>query len=314
MLPSKPHVQLREEVVTHPLVLLSIVDHFNRQTSCGVFAGLDVPGQIKKSDITNSFAVPFDEYLRNPGIWYLYHDFLENMYQMFKKINAKERIVGFYSSGPKIRKADLDIDDLFRRYCPNPVLVICDVRPNVEGLPTTAYGSIEEVEEDGKAIKRVFKHIKSSIGAYAAEEVGVEHLLRDVNDPSVSSLAGQVKHKMTALNGLRERLEEMKTYLENVVAGRLPPNHQIICNMQTIFNLLPNLNVDELVRSMFVKTNDMHFVLIYLSSLIRCTIALHNLVNNKIKYKESEDVGFTERKDVAVTDKASKDKTSEKIP
>lgn len=55
--------------------------------------------------------------------------------------------MGFYSSGPKIRKADLDIDALFRRYCPNPVLVICDVRPNVEGLPTTAYGSIEEVEE-----------------------------------------------------------------------------------------------------------------------------------------------------------------------
>lgn len=55
--------------------------------------------------------------------------------------------MGFYSTGPKIRKPDLEIDELFRRYCPNPVLVICDVRPNVEGLPTTAYGSIEEVEE-----------------------------------------------------------------------------------------------------------------------------------------------------------------------
>lgn len=76
----------------------------------------------------------------------------------------------------------------------------------------------------------------------------------------MSSLAGHVKHKMTALAGLKERLEEMKTYLENVVAGKLPPNHQIIYNMQTIFNLLPNLNVDALVRSMFVKTNDMHFV------------------------------------------------------
>ncbi|CAH0515808.1 unnamed protein product [Peronospora belbahrii] len=284
--------QLPEEVVTHPLVLLSIVDHYNRvarDTSkrvVGVLLGSTFHG---KCDITNSFAVPFDEDLRNPGI----------------------------CSGPKIRKADLDIDDLFRRYCPNPVLVICDVRPNVEGLPTTAYGSIEEVEEDGKAIKRVFKHVKSTVGAYEAEEVGVEHLLRDINDPSVSSLAGQVKHKMTALNGLKERLEEMKTYLENVVAGRLPPNHQIIYNMQTIFNLLPNLNVDELVRSMFTKTNDMHFV-IYLSSLIRCTIALHNLVNNKIKYKESEEIGFTDKKDekkeAGATDKAGKDKTSEKAP
>ena len=57
---------------------------------------------------------------------------------------------------------------------------------------------------------------------------------------------------------------------------------------------------------------------IYLSSLIRCTIALHNLVNNKIKYKESEEVGCSEKKDekkdVAATDKAAKDKTSEKTP
>ena len=60
---------------------------------------------------------------------------------------AKERIVGFYSTGPKIREADLDIDELFRRFCPNPVLVICNVRPEEEGIPTTAYGSVEKVEE-----------------------------------------------------------------------------------------------------------------------------------------------------------------------
>ncbi|RHY01685.1 hypothetical protein DYB28_011266 [Aphanomyces astaci] len=282
---------LPTEVITHPLVLLSIVDHYNRvakDTSkrvVGVLLGSVSKG---KCDVTNSFAVPYDEDLRHPTIWYLDHDYLENMYAMFKKISANERIVGFYSTGPKIRTSDLSLDELFRRYCVNPVLVICDVRPNVEGLPTTAYGSIEEVEEDGKAIKRTFKHIKSTIAAYEAEEVGVEHLLRDINDPSVSSLAGQVKHKMTALNGLQERVDEMRLYLQHVQEGKVPVNHQIVYNIQTIFNLLPNLNVEELVRAMFVKTNDMHLV-IYLSSLIRCTIALHNLVNNKIKYKESED-------------------------
>lgn len=33
------------------------------------------------------------------------------------------------------------------------------------------------------------------IGALEAEEVGVEHLLRDINDPSVSSLANQVSQQ-----------------------------------------------------------------------------------------------------------------------
>lgn len=57
---------------------------------------------------------------------------------------------------------------------------------------------------------------------------------------------------------------------------------QIVYNMQNVFNLLPNLNVEELVRSMLVKTNDMHLV-IYVSALIRSVIALHDLVNNKVR-------------------------------
>lgn len=54
-----------------------------------------------------------------------------------------------------------------------------------------------------------------------------------------------------------------------------------------MFNLLPNLNVAELVKSFAVKTNDMMLV-IYLSSLIRSVVALHNLINNKILNKEHE--------------------------
>lgn len=203
---------------------------------------------------------------------------------MLKKVTAREIIVGFYSTGPKIKESDIKIDDLMRRFCPKPVFVLIDVRPDVEGVPTTAYLSVEEVESDGKEIQRSFKHIPSSIGAYEAEEVGVEHLLRDVNDPSVSTLANQIKNKTAALGGLKAQLLEMKAYLENVVAGKLPVNNQIIYNMQTVFNFLPNLNVEELVKSLLVKTNDMHLV-IYISSLIRCVIALHDLVKNKLVYK-----------------------------
>lgn len=51
--------------------------------------------------------------------------------------------------------------------------------------------------------------------------------------------------------------------------------------------MLPNLKVEETVRSFSVKTNDyMHMV--YVSSLIRSVISLHNLINNKIHAKEIE--------------------------
>ena len=37
-------------------------------------------------DIANSFAVPFDEDDKDRDVWYLDHEYLENMYHMFKKV------------------------------------------------------------------------------------------------------------------------------------------------------------------------------------------------------------------------------------
>jgi 26S proteasome regulatory subunit N8 len=57
--------------------------------------------------------------------------------------SANERIVGFYSTGPKLKDCDIQIDHMFRKYSPDPVLVIIDVRPDQDSIPTKAYGSIE---------------------------------------------------------------------------------------------------------------------------------------------------------------------------
>jgi 26S proteasome regulatory subunit N8 len=119
--------------------------------------------------------------------------------------------------------------------------------------------------------------------------VGVEHLLRDINDPSTSILAMKIKQKIAGLSGLASRLAEIRTYLQNVIEEKIPINHQILYNLQNIVNYLPNLNVEELVRAMLIKTNDIHLVM-YLSSLIRSVIALHSLLSNKLRYSDVEDV------------------------
>lgn len=139
------------QAVVHPLVLLSVVDHYNRVAKdipnkrvVGVLLGETFHGRV---DVSNSFAVPFEEDPKDPSVWYLDHNFLENMFGMFRKVSAKEKIVGFYSTGPKIRTNDLDIDVLFRRYVANPLLVIIDIRPESQGIPTQAYYSVELVEK-----------------------------------------------------------------------------------------------------------------------------------------------------------------------
>lgn len=298
------------DVTVHPLVLLSAADHYHRvargtrKRAVGVLLGSSSRGRI---DCVNSFAVPFEEDSKNSEVFYLDHNYLENMLAMFRKVHAKERVVGFYSTGPQIRSNDLRIHSLVSRFVPEgtvtpPVFVIIDVRPDRESIPTTAYRVVEEVDSnvpDGDdstvaaEVRKSFAHVPSLIGAMEAEEVGVEHLLRDINDPTVSTVANLVKAKLSGLSTLTDKLVEMKDYLTHVSEGTMKPNSEIIANMQAIVNLLPNLNVEELVRSMLVKNNDMHMV-IYLSALIRCVIALHDLVLNKIAYNNEGGDGMLE--------------------
>mmetsp|Transcript_10919 Transcript_10919/g.20629 ORF Transcript_10919/g.20629 Transcript_10919/m.20629 type:complete len:100 (+) Transcript_10919:218-517(+) len=65
-----------------------------------------------------------------------------------------------------------------------------------------------------------------------------------------------------------------------VIEGKLPINHEIMYNLQEAFNLMPNLNVEEVDKAFAVKTNDMMMAM-YIASLVRSVIALHNLINNK---------------------------------
>lgn len=304
-------------VILHPLCLLSVVDHYNRvakDTSkrvVGVLLG-SRGRQGAEIDVANSFGVPFEERPNDSDVWFLDHNYLETMFRMFKKVNSKEDIVGFYSTGPLLKKNDLKIRQLMRKFtgAHEPVFIIIDVRPGVEGLPTTAYEAVEEIEGNGKEIGWAFKHIPCIIQAEESEAVGVEHLVRDINDPSTSTLALKIKEKISGLSGLATRLTQIKEYIEKVVSGKYPINNQIVYNLQNILNLLPNLNVDVLVRSMQVKTNDMHMVM-YISSLIRSVVALHSLLLNKIKYKDIDDVGLDGKTDVTKVTSGDKDADKE---
>jgi len=280
------------KVVVHPLVLLSVVDHFTRMSKIGNtkrVVGVLLGSWRSKGvlDVSNSYAVPFDEDDKDKSVWYLDHDYLENKYHMFKKVNAREKIVGWYHTGPKLHQNDIAINDLVRRYCSNSVLVIIDAHASNIGLPTEAYYSVEEVHDDGTPTTKTFEHVSSEIGAEEAEEVGVEHLLRDIKDTVVGSLGQRITTQLLGLRGLHKQLSEVANYLQQVVDGTMPVNHTIVYHLQDMFNLLPDVTSPALVKSLYVKTNDQMLV-VYLASLIRSIIALHNLINNKLSNTDAE--------------------------
>lgn len=208
-------------------------------------------------------------------------------------------------------------------------MVIIDAKPKDLGLPTEAYQAVEEVHDvsfyiytiliyviilyylqDGSPTSKTFEHIPSEIGAEEAEEVGVEHLLRDIKDTTVGTLSQRITNQLLGLKGLHEQIREIRDYLLQVGSGKLPINHQIVYQLQDIFNLLPDMTQSSFVDSLYVKTNDQMLV-VYLAALVRSIVALHNLINNKLTNRDAEKKE-TDKKETKKDEKKEEEKKDEK--
>lgn len=83
-------------LVVHPLVLLSVADHHARSALRSVARGSSkrVVGVLlgqensKSINVANSFGVPFEEDDKDAKTWFLDHNYVEGMFEMFKKVNG----------------------------------------------------------------------------------------------------------------------------------------------------------------------------------------------------------------------------------
>ncbi|ODV94701.1 hypothetical protein PACTADRAFT_43384 [Pachysolen tannophilus NRRL Y-2460] len=343
-------------VTVAPLVLLSVVDHYERiinknsdsnfnnsnKRVLGVILG-DNYSSKDSIKVTNSFAIPFEEDEKSPDIWFLDHNFIDSMLEMFKKINAKEKLIGWYHSGPKLKQSDLKINELFKKFTSNPLLLIVNVNSNdIIDIPTDSYLAIEEIKDDGTAAEKSFIHLPSIIKAEEAEEIGVEHLLRDIRDQACGNLSIRLTNNFKSLKSLDERLLNIINYLNKILNNELPINNVILGKLQDIFNLLPNLiNVlvpsnnqsndndidsnlknnnnkllgfnksDALAKSFITKTND-ELMMVYISSLVRSIISFHDLIDNKLENKQRDDENSKKDQDGDIDLEKDEDESSEK--
>ncbi|KCV71513.1 26S proteasome regulatory subunit N8 [Fonticula alba] len=287
-------------VVVHPLVLLSVVDHYNRVAKgttkrvVGVLLGQWNGSTI---DVSNSYAVPFEEEGQDSSIWFFDHGYLEEMWHMFRKINAREKIIGWYHTGPALRSSDLAIHSVMSRFCPNPVLVTIDVNPECVGLPTESFVAIEEVDdsinastssESGPSSRKTFTQVSTEVRATEAEEIGVEHLLRDVKDNAVSSLATQVTEKVSSMRSLHNHLKDIATYLQMVADGRIQPNPVVLTNAQALLAGRPDISGSDALSAAFTSAGNDAMLVLHIAAMCRSLTALHDLIRNRQNVASSE--------------------------
>lgn len=168
--------------------------------------------------------------------------------------------------------------------------------------------------QDGTETLKTFVHVPSAIEGEEAEEIGVEHLLRDIKDSTTTTLATRVAEQLASLRGLQSRLSDIQKYLVDVSQGVMPVDHKIVYHLQDAFNLLPDLG-DRTVRESFAASTNDALLVVYLSSLLRAVIALHALVDNKatVGRAELEEGGGEEKeKEKGKEKEKAKEKEKEK--
>ena len=134
-------------VIIHPASILASLEYLfetqyftNQERTIGCLLG------YKKKKIlscNSSFRVPFEE---NTSIWFVDHSFIDQMLEMYKKINKRESLIGWYSSSNKLLTNDMAINKIFYSYTDNPVLVLIKVDRGLNGFVLEAYLSRKNSE------------------------------------------------------------------------------------------------------------------------------------------------------------------------
>lgn len=141
-------------------------------------------------------------------------------------------------------------------------------------------------------------HIPCVVEAEEAEEVGVEHLLRDVphamtslldtSTPSPATIEHLLNARLTSLQSLDKQLAMIQGYLERVDAGHLPMNHSINLAIQEVLSGMPRLDPELLAQANSKLTTG-----VMIGELIRAVQSLHNCIDNKLAEQGDDTKGET---------------------
>ncbi|KAJ1426385.1 Rpn11/EIF3F, C-terminal [Sesbania bispinosa] len=257
----------------HPLVIFNIFDCYVRRPDqaervIGTLLGSVLPdGTV---DIRNSYAVPHNESVDQVALDIEYH---RNMLVSHQKVNPKEVIVGWYSTGLGVTGGSALIHEFYSREVPNPIHLTVDT-----GF-TTGEGTIKAYVSNNlslgdQQIAAQFQEIPLDLRMVEAERIGFDTLKATTVDKIPSDLEG-MEASMVHLLAL---IDDIYKYVDDVVEGRVDPDNKIGKFISDAVGSLPKLPPSALDKLVNDSLQD-HLLLLYLSSITRTQLSLAEKLN-----------------------------------
>ncbi|XP_065872548.1 eukaryotic translation initiation factor 3 subunit F [Euphorbia lathyris] len=257
----------------HPLVIFNVCDCYVRRPDqaervIGTLLGSVLPdGTV---DIRNSYAVPHNESSDQVALDIDYH---HNMLLSHQKVNPKEVIVGWYSTGSGVTGGSALIHEFYSREISNPIHLTVDTGfTNGEGT-IKAYVSVNLSLGD-RQLAAQFQEIPIDLRMVEAERVGYDILKTTTVDKIPSDLEGME----VSMQRLLALTDDVYKYVDDVVEGHAEPDNSVGRLIAETVASLPKLAPSAFDKLVNDGLQD-HLLLLYLSSITRTQLSLAEKLN-----------------------------------
>uniref|UniRef100_A0A8W8KR26 Eukaryotic translation initiation factor 3 subunit F n=3 Tax=Magallana gigas TaxID=29159 RepID=A0A8W8KR26_MAGGI len=261
----------------HPVVLFSIIDSFERRNEDArrVIGTLLGNGSFDKGvvDVTNCFCVPHNESEDEVAADL---EYARNMYELHKKVNPAEIIVGWYSTGSDVSEHSVLIHEYYTREAKNPVHVTVDTGLKGSKMDVKCYVSAN-IGVPGKTVGCMFTPVQVEINTYEPEKVGVDLIQQGKsigNNKRTVSMVSDLTQVERACSNLQEKLTLVLEYVEEVLANKIQPDTSIGRYLLDLVNNVPKIEPEEFETMLNSNMKDLLMV-VYLANLTRTQLALN---------------------------------------
>ncbi|DBA68924.1 TPA: hypothetical protein ACH3X2_013287 [Trebouxia sp. C0005] len=252
-----------------PVVLFSICDAYIRRNEgkdrvIGTLLGSISDGVV---DIRECYAVPHNESMDQVEMDIVHHRTLSDLR---RRVNSKERIVGWYSTGQGVSGSDARFQMYYETQCQNPVHLRVDTTLTNNKLDVVAYVARHLTLGDrSTSLAQEFQQVPCEVRTVEVERLGIELLQNEVTE----KLPSEAENLQTAIGRLQSALNKASQYVDDVVSGRRKGDINVGRYLADTCAAVPYIRKEDFEQLLQDNTQDALLVM-YLANLVRAHVAL----------------------------------------
>jgi translation initiation factor 3 subunit F len=267
-------VNHNHSVTVNPIILFSILDHSLRlreNETIAVGALLGNKSDNGEIEIRNSFPIPLKKVVDDYAID---KEYFKEMLLLHKRVNSKETVIGWYSTGNEITDLINEIHNTFPSEV-EPVLLLVDTSLSDKKL------GIKVFKRSYMGSENMFLELPCETKYFEAENSGLDIISsnRDNTDNETLKILSDMDNLEKSILQIQSMLDRVSKYVKEVVNGEREGNNVIGRYLLDTMSFIPNINATDFEK-MFNKHLQDLLVVVYLANLTRSQLAIAEKLQN----------------------------------